>query len=157
MNHRSTKSWSKGKVKVIDCENCGFKHLDPIPKEDELRKYYEESYSDPLEKINIDDKFQTISQQVDSDSPSILDIGAGNGKILKYFKKRGWEVSGIEPHPGINQDEANELGIHREFFSDVNFSELGKFDAIVMSFVLEHVREPINLLEQAHSTLKEGG
>lgn len=30
--------------KVIDCPKCGFRHLDPIPKKDEIEDFYESQY-----------------------------------------------------------------------------------------------------------------
>jgi len=42
--HKGKVAVEKGKYKVIDCEMCGFKHLDPIPSKEEIKEFYERQY-----------------------------------------------------------------------------------------------------------------
>ena len=39
----------------------------------------------------------------------------------------------------------------------MNFKEIGKFDAIHIYDVLEHVNDPISVINESHSLLKKGG
>ena len=42
--HKGKVVAEKGKFKVIECEMCGFKHLDPIPSKEEIKEFYERQY-----------------------------------------------------------------------------------------------------------------
>ena len=37
--HKGKVIAKKGKYKIIDCEICGFKHLDPIPSKEEVEEH----------------------------------------------------------------------------------------------------------------------
>ena len=41
--HKGKVIAEKEEFKVIDCEVCRFKHLDPIPTEDEITEFYKKS------------------------------------------------------------------------------------------------------------------
>jgi SAM-dependent methyltransferase len=150
----------KGEIRVIDCRTCGFKHIFPLPSESYLREYYNKSYSDPLEKINIETIFSTISKALASNSDKktrkALDLGAGDGTILEYFKGQGWITSGIEPHPDIGEERCKTLGIIKSSFEEVEWDHLRDFDAVLLSFVLEHLRDPKTLLSRAYEAMSPG-
>ena len=146
----------KGQYKIIDCELCGFKHLLPIPSNEKLHEHYKNNYSDSLEKINVIDKLETITNHIQyKKEKRILDVGCGNGAILQVFKEKGWKTCGIEPSKTTKI--IPDLNIIQEPFENINFEALGLFDAVIMSFVLEHLREPKKLIKQLHKILKPRG
>ena len=106
----------------------------------------------------FDEKLDTIEKLVSSKSKRILDIGSGPGFFLRRAKRRGWDVIGIEPSP-LASDYANKQNIHtiQKFFQEVAPNEIGKFDAIHTFDVLEHVNNPIAVIEKAYSLLKKNG
>ena len=69
--------------------------IKPTPSDNFLGDFYKNNYSDELEKLNIDDKISTLESFVKN--KTIIDIGCGNGELLKKFKEKNWSVSGIEP------------------------------------------------------------
>jgi|TARA_B100001013_G_scaffold287463_1_gene187278 2-polyprenyl-3-methyl-5-hydroxy-6-metoxy-1,4-benzoquinol methylase len=161
-----------GKYSVIDCRNCKFIHVVPVPSNQELNSFYGSGYFEKIKpnfisknekemnywNLVFDEKLATIEKFISSKSKRILDIGSGPGFFLRRAKRRGWDVVGVEPSP-LACDYANKQNIHtiQKFFHEVTANEIGKFDAIHTFDVLEHVNNPIDVIEKAHSLLKKGG
>ena len=100
--------------KIIECKNCGFWHVFPTLRAEELDQYYQELYYQNTDKhgdmkdknedpdgyyaIKYNDKYTNLTKLLsESDEKTILDLGAGFGDFLSFMKKKGWEVSGKEP------------------------------------------------------------
>ena len=91
---------------------------------------------------------------------SICDLGCGNGHITGRLAALGYQVTGVD---------ASESGIKiaRRTYPGVEFVEamidrdlkknLGNFDLVISSDVIEHLYRPSDLLEAAASLLKPGG
>lgn len=87
----------------------------------------------------------------------LLDIGCGNGQFLFDMRSMGWDVQGQE----VDQ-EAAALGASVGlpiFLGPLDKAEFAdqSFDAITLSHLIEHVHDPIGLLERCYSLLKPGG
>jgi SAM-dependent methyltransferase len=121
--HKGKVVAEKEEYKVIDCRSCGFKHLYPIPTEDEMNKYYSKKYySEGKKKGRSAMRLVTEGEKRDThlrwlkntlykdnlyffekytktttEPNRILDIGCGTGDFLKYMKNAGWETFGLEP------------------------------------------------------------
>lgn len=161
------------KYKVIDCKTCGYKHLYPIPSQMELKAFYEQSYYQEIKGVkesafpenasNWDFYYghieNTAGELLKSGNPfHMLDIGCGYGKQLYYFKKKGWEVLGIEPSEALVEAvKAQGIPVISATYDEVDFSKIGFFDVVTINFVLEHVPNPRDLLQKAHAKLKPGG
>jgi 2-polyprenyl-3-methyl-5-hydroxy-6-metoxy-1,4-benzoquinol methylase len=87
----------------------------------------------------------------------VLDLGCSDGSLAQRIRAVGHEVTGVDltKHDAVSERvdhfiEANlEQGIPSEAGSD--------FDVVVCADVLEHVREPEALLQQAKHLLGPGG
>ena len=161
-----------GKYNVIDCRICKFIHIIPVPSDQELNSFYDNEFyqktkSNYISKnenemdywdLVFDEKLVTIEKLISSKSKRILDIGSGPGFFLRRAKRRGWNVIGVEPSP-LASNYANKQNIPtiQKFFQEVTPSEIGKFDAIHTFDVLEHVNNPIAVIEKAYSLLKKNG
>ncbi len=85
----------------------------------------------------------------------LLDVGCGGGQFLSIMKKNGWEVYGVEPDNPV-ADRARQLyGISIE--RDTSGYAEGFFDAVTMSHVIEHVYNPLDLLNECYRVLKPQG
>lgn len=158
---------------IIDCECCGFKHMIPLVSADELKETYEHDYyseEKPLYmerhredkewwKIVYDERYEWLENNLASKQRKLLDIGSGPGFFLMRGKERGWTVKGIEPSRQAWQHSVKELGLDviNDFFSEKNADSLGRFEAINMSEVLEHIPEPSGLLSLVHGRLDDKG
>ena len=164
---------SKNNFEVIECKKCQFKHIVPIPTEEELVKVYEDEYysvEKPLYiermkedsewwNLSYDDRYDSFEELLDKDKLTILDVGSGPGHFLNRGKERGWEVTGVEPSKQAFEYSSNELGlnIYNMFLNGSTKDELGTFNVIHMSEVLEHLPDPQKILDIAYEKLTHGG
>ena len=173
--HKGKVVAEKGKYKVINCEICGFKHLDPIPSKEEIKGYYERQYYqekipkllDPekegkeLQWSNLwyRDRLLTLNKYIRDEPKRLLDVGCGNGFFMKFIGEYGWEAFGIEPSPTASE-YARSLGLNvfnttlEEFVENKWFSY---FDAINLKCFLEHIPNPMEILEICKNLLKDSG
>jgi 2-polyprenyl-3-methyl-5-hydroxy-6-metoxy-1,4-benzoquinol methylase len=89
----------------------------------------------------------------------VLDIGSGNGAMTALLHKAGFEMTGMEPDR-IGFEIARKENPDIPFFNIGvydNTSELGKFDVVVSSEVIEHLFDPGALLQVSKKHLKDGG
>lgn len=89
----------------------------------------------------------------------LLDIGCGSGFFLNYMKELGWDVYGIEPDQKAADYAKSVLklkNIYSENLEEADFEERD-FDAITMSHVIEHLVEPVKILNRCFGLLKPGG
>jgi len=104
------------------------------------------------------DKLEILERLLPSDRRRLLDIGCGPGFFLQTARSRGWQAEGIEPS---RQAAAHARGlgapVTEGFFGAGTAAELGRFDAISLTNMLEHVPDPIAVLELARDLLDSGG
>lgn len=171
-HHRGSIIDSVKDFDVIECDSCGFKHIVPIPSPDELINIYKdeyyskekplyiEQYTEDLEWWNLvySKRYDVFESQLSSDRRSILDIGSGPGYFLLHGKNRGWTVKGIEPSSkAAEHSRTLGLDIINSCLSEETASELGCYDVVNLSEVLEHIPEPGKFLPIVTRLLKPGG
>ncbi len=111
------------------------------------------------------ERMDWILQQV-GDRETVLDIGCSQGIASILCAQQGAKVTGIEIQKE-NCDFANEL-LHREYsaISDrvrfinqdfMNYNEKEKYDALILTEVLEHLENAEEFLRHAEQFLKEDG
>jgi SAM-dependent methyltransferase len=155
---------------VIDCRLCGFRHIDPLFTDEELKKFYdgefyEKERPDYFDRMEADKEWWMLRyhyyfEMLEAHAPGrrILDIGSGPGYFLEAGRERGWQVLGFEPSRiAADYTRARGLAVVQDFFSAAKAKTHGPFDAISLSMVLEHVRDPIGLIDEARSLLVPGG
>lgn len=100
-----------------------------------------------------------ILRWVEQERPAeVLEIGTATGYLSSEMGKLGCRVTGIEQ----DRDMAE---IARQYCSEMivgdietlELSHLGRYDAVVFGDVLEHLRNPREILERAGALLKPGG
>lgn len=171
------------KVKVI--EKYGYRQLDPVPRSDELSKFYESQYyhlirnggraphirkmleggdvahreREWLRSVMFRDIAETLASLI-FEGANVLDIGAGTGDFVAFMAECGYRAEGIEPATEPSES-AREIGlaIHTadlaSWAGDQNNYE--RYDAVVMVNVLEHVPDPESVVEQSMKLLRPGG
>lgn len=88
----------------------------------------------------------------------LLDIGCGNGTFLASMRERGWEVLGVEPDPEASRLARERYGL--EVVTDTLEGAalpVSSADAITLNHVIEHVPDPVALLEECCRLLQPGG
>jgi 2-polyprenyl-3-methyl-5-hydroxy-6-metoxy-1,4-benzoquinol methylase len=155
---------------VIDCQACGFRHIDPLLSDDELKKFYdgefyEKERPDYFTRAEGDKEWWMLRyhhyyELLEAHAPGrrILDIGSGPGYFLEAGRMRGWEVLGFEPaRIAADYTAGRGIAVVNDFFSAGKAKNHGLFDAISMNLVLEHLRDPIALVREARSMLAPSG
>lgn len=155
----------------------GYHEVENKPSQKELgefysKKYYQESmgaYETKYPKEEIQyfenknrEKHFVIQKYLKNSPHSLLDIGCGEGWTLKYFKKLGWDVTGLDFSDfGCRQHNPDCLeNITVGDFTDSiqKFIHLDRrFDVVWLDNVLEHVTEPLKLLKQCRQLINPGG
>lgn len=87
----------------------------------------------------------------------VLDYGCGDCASLLELRALGAEPYGVEVDPNVRElAEALGVRVHVGPLSELSERD-GKFDAITLSQVIEHVTDPEMLLRELHARLKPGG
>jgi len=111
------------------------------------------AYLDPTRRADTDFplKFLPIESR-----GCLLDLGCGSGALLLKMRSLGWEAEGVDIDP-LAVEVARRQGLHVRLGSlhAQNFAD-ESFDAVVMSHVIEHVHEPLELLKEMRRILKRG-
>ena len=86
----------------------------------------------------------------------LLDIGAGSGILVEQAIQMGYRAEGIEPSTWLHKmARERNLPVHLGTFPHVAAS--GRFDVITLIDVIEHVSNPVELLERITESLTPGG
>lgn len=158
------------KSTVIDCVNCGFAHVMPLPDTEASKKFYDKEFYD----TEKPDYFKYAEEDMEwwmatynhyydlleahTKGRRLLDIGSGPGYFLDAGRERGWDVVGFEPSvAAVEYSTKRGLSVVHDVFTIESAVSYGLFDAVVLSMVLEHVPDPIRLLEDAKASLAPGG
>lgn len=157
---------------VIDCQLCGFKHIISIPSEEELEHAYQHDYYTQEKPLYIErykedldwwnmvyaQRYAILEQYLPAERRRLLDIGSGPGFFLLNGQERGWQVKGVEPSvQAAEHSRSLGLDVENVFFTEQTASMLGRFDAINMGEVLEHIPDPAALLSLVNRQLNASG
>lgn len=89
-------------------------------------------------------------------SGKALEVGSSAGIFLSLLKSRGWEVQGVEPSkPAAKVALKRSIPTIVNTFEEANLKE--KFDIVIFNHVLEHMNDPVKVLEKAGQVLRKGG
>ncbi|NNJ82764.1 MAG: class I SAM-dependent methyltransferase [Flavobacteriaceae bacterium] len=140
----------------------------PQPSADRLSEYYESeqyiSHTDSgkgliawlyqiVKGYSLRKKVKLIDR-INSGPGSLADIGAGTAAFLDAAKRRGWDVSGIEPNA-----KARGFAKEREIDLQESISNLTgmQFDVVTLWHVLEHLPDLENTILKISELVKPGG
>jgi 2-polyprenyl-3-methyl-5-hydroxy-6-metoxy-1,4-benzoquinol methylase len=87
----------------------------------------------------------------------LLDIGCGDGVLLRRFEQLGWKAEGVEIDPdAVAAGRAQGLSIAQGDVESQHYAA-SSFDAVTMNHVIEHVADPARVLKEINRILKVGG
>lgn len=112
--------------------------------------------------INLSDSNTSWTQivQLVGENKRVLDIGCATGHVDEFLQRNGCTVVGIERDEEFAEQAA--ASCESVIVGDVERDDLlnrveGKFDAIVLGDVLEHLLEPKELLKKLKGFIKPDG
>lgn len=99
-----------------------------------------------------------ISQFVPEHS-RVLDVGCGNGSLAEILQsRRVAQVFGIEPDASRAEiARSRGIEVYCGFLSENFHKKYSSFDVVLFADVLEHVPDPLQLIEHGLTCLKENG
>jgi SAM-dependent methyltransferase len=119
-----------------------------------------------LNKVHLDDRLTDIFRLIEDapleDVNTILDIGAGEGKLAMHLSKKGKKVTCTGVAISSYVADVNYLRDQYEIdyvecdVETMPFAD-GIFDAVIMCHVLEHCPDVFRALGHARRVLREGG
>lgn len=180
--HRTTND----DFKVFYCAKCKALFLNPLPSEKEIATFYPKTYYsyksnqtsfftrlkddiiknyfEPDRKISLKDKIMVkIFKNKFAGLPfyrkkngRFLDVGCGSGENLKILNKYGWDTFGIEiDSKAIKKARKQKLNVQCTTLE--NLKTRGKFDAIRIWHVFEHLKDPNAAILKLSNLLKKDG
>lgn len=151
------------------CTSCGLQFADPQPSDEELADIYRADYyegfgcrdgaGEPYHQM-MRGRADRLLAAAALTFPlgRLLDVGSGLGNLLDVAQERGWNVQGVEPN-AYAVDSADQRLPGATFCGGVEGFEaaLGSFDLITCLDVIEHLRQPDEVLQRFHEWLRPGG
>ncbi|MCI0545090.1 MAG: class I SAM-dependent methyltransferase [Actinobacteria bacterium] len=150
---------------------CDTLFLNPRPSKEDLAKIYPEeyhAYEFSAEEYGIAFKARRWLEgrrlmrwcRGMPTGASIVDVGAGDGFHLEILRKVGdptWRLVGIEPAVRAASVVASRgIEVHNAFLEEAGLAD-ESFDLALMIMVIEHVPDPVAMLDEVRRILRPGG
>jgi SAM-dependent methyltransferase len=157
-------------VRVVACEHCGFCFNDTPATRADFDRYYRDvsKYADPRlssgagcspeDASRLAATAEAIGAFTKARDARILDIGCGSGGLLDSLASLGFhDLTGMDPAPAC-ATEVTRRG-HRGIAGTFDEHPLSdsSFDGIILSHVLEHVRDLVTALAKVARLLRPAG
>jgi 2-polyprenyl-3-methyl-5-hydroxy-6-metoxy-1,4-benzoquinol methylase len=135
---------------------------------EEYRKFYAEH----LPEAPIPEEYITQAENVfprwdwffrsikDKGVKTMIDLGCADGVLPLTCAKNGIEATGVnlyKPSVDLANERAKKLGFKAKFVCDDLFNITGKYDAVVLMEVLEHLPDPQKGIDHAMSLVAKSG
>lgn len=173
-------------LKICENAACQLVWLDPMPTLGDLPKAYQNYYTHQgvdtaatqsllhtvdffayqrfcklffkltgMQKQRIQKNFLFLQKETPG---RLLDVGCGAGHLLNRIRQLGWEVEGIDFDENA-VEQAKKLYQLKAQTGDLKTIAYpnNSFDVITLKHVIEHIPEPVELLQECYRILKTGG
>lgn len=164
------------KGQLSTCQKCKTVLFFPRPTLEELAEYYrqpiyrsaytssvmaEQEFSKARYSQLCDVLKKYVPSILSKSDKSLLDIGCGNGDLIKVAAKKGWKSFGTELYDensiGNSQNRDNsDIKIYTGELLSLNLPA-NSFDLITIYHVIEHLISPIETLSEIYRLLKPSG
>jgi SAM-dependent methyltransferase len=155
---------------VVCCEGCGFVYADSAVKQEDYDRFYASfsKYEDkktatgggesPSDAHRLAETAECIADFLPNRGARILDIGCANGGMLQRLKGLGFaKVCGFDLPAGCVENTRS-LGIEAHFGSVTQHPPgVGPFDLVILSHVMEHLRDLHQAVRGVERLLDRGG
>ena len=172
-NRIAVSSWFVKRAGAVDytivrCKSCRAAYVWPRPEANAVHDLYaDENYSPSHDRQGVywpsgqsDARRLLASFRRLINGPVILDIGAGEGVAAAEAIRHGFTVRACEPSPQCRREFARRNGFEPESsFFDGEYARKNRhqIDAVLLSHVLEHLRDPDQLINDVSTVLRPQG
>jgi len=168
-----TRFGTLGSYEVQRCRDCGLERTWPVPSLAELKTLYEAQYNFGGETgtrytrlrerflmsflyrlwIRLDGDIAFHSR---SGPGRLLDVGCNEGRGLRIYTKNGFLAEGLELNERAAMQARNAgFNVYTCLLGD--YEPTAPYDVAVLSNVLEHSLDPLQMLWDVHRILKNNG
>jgi SAM-dependent methyltransferase len=156
---------------AVKCRGCGLVYLNPRPAMAELDRIYPPDYHAFDFSADRYGFVYKVRQRLEAkrilkacqglpDNARILDVGCGDGfhlDLLQKFGKSSWRLEGIDMSDrAVEMGKLRGLEIHQGTVQSMAIAE-GTYDLAFMIATIEHVDQPLEVLQAVGKMLKPGG
>ena len=161
---------------IVRCRSCGLLYINPRPTQEEIIRFYPETYSwkenlpagsfftGIIRKAEKTYRQHLLNYEVNKvlrftgiQNGKVLDIGCGPGDRLDIFRKKGFDAYGIEISSSARYaKEKLGLNVFEGNLDGANYPD-NFFDIVTLYNVLEHVHNPRQLLQIIKRIIKNEG
>jgi SAM-dependent methyltransferase len=154
----------RGSYSYLRCPVCGLVFLHPLPNDQELQEFYNNSYEVDFESYfhGVRGRSRNTLNELGkrfSKPGRLLELGCSYGGFLDEARRAGWDVTGIEVSEAASAQARERLGLR--VFTGTLQDQLqhldGPYDVLAMFHVIEHIQNPVILLEACRKLIKPGG
>lgn len=156
--------WKENK-NIYQCEKCLLYFIES-PSDEEIYLLYKNEYHNKIKNKIFElakskmryarclNQFNFIKNSINCDNKKICEIGAFDGLLLNIFKNNGCEVFGYELNDNAREyaKKKYNIDLKPDFLKDNQ-----KYDIIILSHVIEHFKEPKEILLKIKSMLNDNG
>jgi SAM-dependent methyltransferase len=156
---------------VVCCHRCGFVFADTSVRQQDYDTFYQQcsKYQDDKTSTGggetswdaqrLQNTAAAIADFLGNKSARVLDMGCANGGLLHALKKLGLDrLTGLDPSPICVANTRRLAGVQAEagLLTDAR-AQLGAFDCVILSHVLEHVQDLEAAIHSIRQLLVDGG
>jgi len=162
-----------GLFDIVKCQKCGLEQTTPQPTIDQLKDLYERFYNFGGEVdtayTRIREWFLTsplyrlwlkwdgdISFHLRQGTGRLLDVGCNEGRTLSLYARNGFEAEGLELNE-VAAAAATRRGFKVYTVPLEEFEAAVPYDVVVLSNVLEHAMDPLEMLRHVRRLLRPDG
>jgi 2-polyprenyl-3-methyl-5-hydroxy-6-metoxy-1,4-benzoquinol methylase len=155
----------KQQVDYWRCAECRFRFAtpDPDPNLANAIDDYEDAYLQYLAPDRGDDAnfralYRWMARVAALEGKTLLDVGAGSGKLVRFLRGRGIDATGVEPSRALfDRFLAGDDSFTCTTLDGLRRSNARVFDVVTAFDVIEHVGDPVAFLREVAAALKPGG
>lgn len=158
----------------VICEECGHVYTTKRYEEESIRRFYETNkYWAEITYANKETchyrrdniakpKVEFAERNIKSTSGIWIDVGCGIGDLVDVVRERGWDARGLELSETSVSFAKEVFGVEliRQTLTEYLAAQpeiIGKVSVVSLIGVLEHVVDPIGLLNDAYKALHDEG
>lgn len=140
-----------GKVPLVKCSSCGFVYAGSLDSEITAANRCGEETKDLYRRMQSAFDLAWFDWLVGRfPGKTVLDIGCGNGLLLRRYQAAGWNVAGVDPAPWAQTADY-------PLFADASEAPRDFYDVVMCTSVLEHIPDPARMVRIALATACPGG
>ncbi len=153
-------------MQIVQCVNCGLVYVNPRPDTQRLHLHYNSGQSSRIQyylDVEVADRrtffvILDLAERLVPQRGALLDVGPNIGTCLALARERGWATYGIE----INAEAARYCREQRALdvlcgaFEEDTYPD-NTFNVVLMSDVIEHLRDPFQVMSSVQRVLRPGG